>query len=70
MVFKQANANVERVIRTIEEELWFIEGTNYEIEELNRMLQKYIRVYNFKRPHYSLGYKTPADLFFECDKIF
>jgi Integrase core domain. len=54
--------NVERVIRTIEEELWFIEGIDYTIDHLNSLLKKYIEKYNFVRPHYSLGYRTPAEL--------
>ncbi|BAL81353.1 DDE-type integrase/transposase/recombinase [Caldisericum exile] len=31
----KTNDNVERVIRTIGEELWFIEGINYTIDHLN-----------------------------------
>jgi len=34
--------NVEIVIRTIEEELWFIEGIDYIIDHLNSLLEKYI----------------------------
>ncbi|MEZ0323170.1 MAG: IS481 family transposase [Hydrogenothermaceae bacterium] len=66
----KTNAYVERAIRTMEEELWNVYGVNYPIDELNRMLGKYIRKYNFIRPHHSLGYKVPADVFFGCDKIF
>jgi transposase InsO family protein len=58
----KTNANVERVIRTIEEELWFIEGTEYPIDYLNNLLRKYIEKYNFVRPHYALGYMTPAEV--------
>jgi len=58
----KTNANVERVIRTIEEELWFIEGLDFEIDELNKKLMRYIRIYNFIRPHHALGYRRPADL--------
>ena len=58
----KTNAVVERVIRTIEEELWLYEGTNYELEELNRKLRKYIRIYNFIRPHQGINFKKPADL--------
>jgi len=54
--------NVERVIRTIEEELWFIEGIDYTIDHLNSLLEKYIEKYNFVRPHCSLGYRTPAEV--------
>ena len=58
----KTNGNVERVIRTIEEELWFIEGIDYTIDHLNSLLKKYIEKYNFVRPHYSLGYRTPAEV--------
>ena len=56
------NSNVERLIRSIEEELWLIEGTEHTIDELNRKLRKYLRIYNFIRPHYALGLKTPAEI--------
>jgi len=57
----KTNSNVERLIRSIEEELWFIEGTEYTIDELNRKLGRYLRIYNFIRPHYGLGLRTPAE---------
>ncbi len=41
--------------------LWLIEGTKHTIDELNRKLRKYLRIYNFIRPHYALGLRTPAD---------
>ncbi|MCW4573349.1 hypothetical protein OOJ74_04940 [Venenivibrio stagnispumantis] len=31
----KTNANVERVIRTIEEDLWFIEGLDFYTKEMN-----------------------------------
>jgi len=40
----KTNSNVERLIRSIEEELWLIEGTEYIIDELNRKLRRYLRV--------------------------
>ncbi len=58
----KTNSNVERLIRTIEEELWLIEGLDCFIGELNRKLRKYLRIYNFIRPHYALGFKTPAEV--------
>ena len=58
----KTNSNVERLIRSIEEELWLIEGTEYSIDELNRKLRRYLRVYNFIRPHYGLGLRTPAEV--------
>ena len=66
----KTNSNVERLIRSIEEELWLIEGTEYPIDELNRKLRRYLRIYNFIRPHYALGLRTPADksLIWACRK--
>ena len=58
----KTNSNVERLIRSIEEELWLIEGTEYTIDELNRKLRRYLRIYNFIRPHYGLGLRTPAEV--------
>nr|WP_281169355.1 integrase core domain-containing protein [Sulfurihydrogenibium subterraneum] len=46
----------------MEEELWLIEKMEYTIDEMNRRLSSYVEKYNFIRPHYSLGYKTPADM--------
>ena len=57
----KTNSSVERLIRSIEEELWLIEGTEYPIDELNRKLRRYFRIYNFVRLHYVLGLRTPAD---------
>ena len=57
----KTNLNVERLIRSIEEELRLIEGTEYTIDELNKKLRRYLRIYNFIRPHYALGLRTPAD---------
>jgi len=59
--YPKTNSNVERLIRSIEEELWLIEGTECTIDELNRKLRRYLRIYNFIRSHYGLGLKTPAD---------
>ncbi len=58
----KTNSNVERLIRSIEEELWLIEGTEHTIDELNRKLRRYLRIYNFIRPHYALELRTPAEL--------
>jgi len=52
----KTNGNVERVIRTIEEELWFIEGIDYTIDHLNSLLKKYIEKYNFVRPQVCHGF--------------
>ena len=64
----KTNAHVEKFIQTIENELWMIEGTEPTIEEMNRKLFEYLKVYNFLRPHQALGYKTPAEKFEEYIK--
>ncbi|MCM8773061.1 MAG: integrase core domain-containing protein, partial [Candidatus Omnitrophica bacterium] len=55
------NAEVERFIRTIEEE--FLELGNYtdDVELFNKNLVEYLIEYNFTRPHQSLGYDTPIN---------
>ena len=40
----KTNGNVERVIRTIEEELWFIESIDYTIDHLRAVV-----------PHFTYG---------------
>jgi len=54
------NAFVERKIQTDKYELWaFEEG--YTVEELNLILEEWNYVYNYVRPHQSLGYLTPME---------
>ena len=54
------NAFAERKIQTDQYELWaFHEG--YTAEELNRILEEWNYVYNYVRPHQSLGYLTPME---------
>ncbi|GAB6078483.1 integrase core domain-containing protein [Hydrogenobaculum acidophilum] len=65
----KTNGNVERVIRTIEEELWFIEGVDYPIDHLNNLLRKYIDKYNFIRPHWALDYRTPGEVAYGNEKV-
>lgn len=54
------NAFVERKIQTDKCELWaFREG--YTVEWLNEILCRWNYVYNYVRPHQSLGYLTPME---------
>ncbi|MCM8773095.1 MAG: integrase core domain-containing protein, partial [Candidatus Omnitrophica bacterium] len=55
------NAEVERFIRTIEEE--FLELGNYtdDVELFNKNLLEYLIEYNFNRPHQALGYDIPMN---------
>jgi len=62
--------NVERVIKIIEEELWFIEGIDYTIDHLNSLLEKHIEKYNFVRPHFSLGYIKPAEVAYKYTTVY
>ena len=39
-----------------------MEEMEYTIDEMNRKLKKYVKKYNFIRPHGSLGYKTPIEI--------
>ncbi|RUM42654.1 MAG: hypothetical protein DSY34_01480 [Desulfurobacterium sp.] len=59
----KTNVEVERFIQTTETELWVIEWTEPIVEEMNRKLLNWIRIYNFIRPYCSLNYKTPAEKF-------
>ncbi|ADY73016.1 Integrase catalytic region [Desulfurobacterium thermolithotrophum DSM 11699] len=59
----KTNAHVERFIQTTESELWMIEGTEPTVDEMNKKLFEYLKIYNFLRPHHSLNYKTPAEKF-------
>ena len=53
------NPFVERVIRTIIEELYLQQGLAITREELNDKLQKYVTYYNTKRRHFGLNLLTP-----------
>ena len=58
------NGIVERFNRTIQEE--FIERCDafwYDLIEADRRMEKYLVWYNEKRPHYSLGLKSPKDFY-------
>jgi putative transposase len=56
------NVFVERLWRTVKYEDIYIRG--YEsVPELHRGLGGYFGFYNDERPHQSLGYRTPADVY-------
>jgi len=50
---------MERFIQTTETELWMIEGTEPTVEEINRKLLDWIRIYNFIRPTVHLTIRLP-----------
>lgn len=57
------NPYVERVIRTIVEGQYKIFGLEDSLELQQEALEEYCYKYNHKRPHQSLGYKTPMEIF-------
>jgi putative transposase len=56
------NIFVERLWRTVKYEEIFINEYD-SIRELKDRLEKYFKFYNFERPHQSLDYKTPWEIF-------
>jgi transposase InsO family protein len=52
------NGKVERVQRTIAEELWDHVAPG-SLAAWQRRLESYLRFYNMRRPHSALGYQTP-----------
>ena len=54
------NGLIERLNGTLRKECLNLEWFD-SMEELNEKLQKWSHVYNFIRPHSSLGYKTPDE---------
>jgi transposase InsO family protein len=52
---------VERAQRTHIEEFYKVTEVNLEIQELNRALLEWEKVYNTTRPHQALGYLTPLE---------
>ncbi|MDP6495713.1 MAG: integrase core domain-containing protein, partial [Dehalococcoidia bacterium] len=55
------NGHVERAQRTHTEEFYEIYPDDLEITVLNQALREWERVYNYIRPHQSLGYLTPFE---------
>jgi len=64
----QTNGKVERLWRTIEEDLLY--DTYFDsIEELKEELLQYIWYYNYERPHQGLGGIAPAVFLKNCPRI-
>jgi len=55
------NGHVERAQRTHTEEFYEVTDSSFEIQELNRALLEWEKVYNTIRPHQALGYLTPLE---------
>ena len=58
------NVFVERLWRTVKHEEVYVRG--YEtVPELSGGLTRYFPFYNEERPHQSLDYRTPAEVYWE-----
>jgi len=59
------NICIERFWRSIKyEEIYLNEYKN--IKSLNRAIEKYIDIYNSKRLHSAIGYKTPNEVYYQA----
>jgi putative transposase len=57
------NIFIERLWRTVKYEDIYLKA--YEsVPALAAGLEDYFQLYNYERPHQSLGYRTPADVHF------
>jgi putative transposase len=62
------NIFVERLWRTVKyEEVYLHEYQT--VSEAKQSLQAYFRFYNTERPHQSLGYRTPQEVYFGSSAI-
>lgn len=59
------NIFVERLWRTVKYEEVYLHDYADGVEA-RRRLKAYFDFYNHRRPHQSLGYKTPAEVYFEA----
>jgi len=55
------NPFVERVIRTVIDEVYYFEGLEISMRKQQNRLEVYTKVYNEERPHHSLNLKTPME---------
>ena len=64
----QDNIFVERLWRTVKQEEVYLK--EYEdVWEAEESLKRYFEFYNFSRPHQSLDYQTPAEVYQKGLKI-
>lgn len=61
------NVRIERFWRTVKQEQIYINPPD-NIEELRQGITKFIKFYNYQRPHQSLNYKTPSQIYYNNDK--
>ena len=54
------NAHVERKIQTTKHGLWAFQEA-HAVKDLNQLVDEWNYIYNYVRPHQSLGYLTPTE---------
>ena len=57
------NIYIERFWRTIKQEEIYINPSN-NLAELKTQIDRFIKFYNYQRPHQALKYKTPSQVFY------
>ena len=60
------NVFMERFWRTVKQEQIYINPPD-SIAELKHGINKFIKFYNYQRPHQSLKYKTPSQIYYNDD---
>ena len=60
------NIYIERFWRTAKQEQIYINPPD-NIDELRKGIDKFINFYNYQRPHQSLNYKTPSQIYHQDD---
>lgn len=61
------NVRIERFWRTVKQEEVYINPPD-NISELEQGINKFIKFYNYQRPHQSLDYKTPSQIYYNDKK--
>jgi putative transposase len=56
------NIMVERLWRTVKYEEVYLKDYG-DVRDTTKNLERYLRFYNYERPHQSLDYKTPAEAY-------
>ena len=62
------NIFVERLWRSVKYEEVYLKDYG-DVKDAVRQLGDYFRFYNNRRPHQSLGYKTPAEVYFQKEVL-
>ncbi len=58
------NVFIERLWRSVKYECIYIHSFT-SVAEVREGIEKYFKFYNYRRPHQSLDYKTPAEVYFD-----